>query len=109
MTWSWPEMPAAWGYALTTTSMILFWTLVIFGAIILVHHLGDRWPRSAHVEGRSQTCLPGSRGTGDVVVELDQRACEVVPLVGADQRRGHGTKLAVGVLRGTLEQAEAPV
>jgi hypothetical protein len=40
MMWSWPGMPAAWGYALTTASMILFWTLVIFGAIVFVHYLG---------------------------------------------------------------------
>jgi hypothetical protein len=39
MIWSWPEMPA-WGYALTTAGMILFWTLVIFGAIVLIHYLG---------------------------------------------------------------------
>jgi hypothetical protein len=40
MMWSWPEIPAAWGYALTMASMILLWTLVTFGAIILVHYLG---------------------------------------------------------------------
>jgi hypothetical protein len=39
MIWSWPEM-SAWSYALTTAGMILFWTLVIFGAIVLVHYLG---------------------------------------------------------------------
>ena len=46
MTWSWPGIPAAWGYALATAGMILFWTLVIFGAIVLVHYLG-RENRSA--------------------------------------------------------------
>jgi hypothetical protein len=39
MIWSWPEM-SAWSYALTTAGMILFWILVIFGAIVLVHYLG---------------------------------------------------------------------
>lgn len=40
MMWSWPEMPVAWGYALTMTGMIVLWTLVIFGAIVLVHYFG---------------------------------------------------------------------
>ena len=40
MMWSLPGIPAAWGYALMTAGMILFWILAIFGAIVLVHHLG---------------------------------------------------------------------
>jgi hypothetical protein len=40
MLWSWPEMPTALGYALTTAGMIVLWTLVIFGAIVLVHYFG---------------------------------------------------------------------
>jgi hypothetical protein len=39
MPWSWPGM-STWSYALTMTSMIIFWTLLIFGAIVLVHYLG---------------------------------------------------------------------
>lgn len=48
MMWSWPGMPA-WGYALTTAGMIVFWTLVIFGAIVLVHYLGrEKQPEVGH-------------------------------------------------------------
>jgi hypothetical protein len=43
MTWSLPGPPAL-GYALTTGGMILFWTLVIFGAIVLIHRLGRETP-----------------------------------------------------------------
>jgi hypothetical protein len=39
MPWSWPGMSPL-SYALTMTSMIVFWTLLIFGAIVLVHYLG---------------------------------------------------------------------
>lgn len=39
MTWTWPG-PSSLGYALTTAGMILFWTLVIFGAIVVMHRLG---------------------------------------------------------------------
>jgi hypothetical protein len=46
MTWSWPGPPAL-GYALTTAGMILFWTLVIFGAILLMHRLGRESPVAA--------------------------------------------------------------
>src|SRR5438067_13127709 len=40
MMWSWPGLPAAWSYAMATACMILFWTLAIFGAIVLIHYLG---------------------------------------------------------------------
>lgn len=40
MMWSWPGMPNTWGYALTTVGMMLFWILVIFGAIVAAQHLG---------------------------------------------------------------------
>jgi hypothetical protein len=47
---SWPGMPAAWGYALTVTGMMLFWILVIFGAIVLVHRFaGGNRPAAAPI------------------------------------------------------------
>lgn len=43
MWWYGPGM-SGWGYALMTVSMVLFWALIIFGAIALVRYLarGDR-------------------------------------------------------------------
>jgi hypothetical protein len=44
----WPGIPAL-GYTLTMASMMVFWTLLIFGAIVLVHFLrGENRP----AEGR---------------------------------------------------------
>jgi hypothetical protein len=40
MMWSWPGMPNTWGYALMTVGTMLFWILVIFGAIVVARHLG---------------------------------------------------------------------
>jgi hypothetical protein len=40
MLWSWPGMPDAWSYAVTTVGMMLFWILAIFGAIVIIHCLG---------------------------------------------------------------------
>ena len=39
MWWHGPAINT-WGYALTTIGMVLFWQLAVFGAIILVRHLG---------------------------------------------------------------------
>ncbi|TWF80507.1 hypothetical protein FHX44_116450 [Pseudonocardia hierapolitana] len=39
MWWHGPAMNT-WGYALTTLGMVLFWQLAVFGAIVVVRHLG---------------------------------------------------------------------
>ena len=44
MMWSWPGMPNTWGYALTTVGMMLFWILVIFGAIVVLYVVATRGP-----------------------------------------------------------------
>lgn len=57
MTWSWPGPPAL-GYALTAAGMILFWTLVIFGAIVLLHRLGRESPVAAPAAGPGPASRP---------------------------------------------------
>jgi hypothetical protein len=52
-------MPDAWSYALTTVGMILFWTLVVFGAILLVHYLGrENRPAVERTSAKSTNSIP---------------------------------------------------
>ena len=62
MMWSSPA-PLTWQYALTTAGMILFWTLVIFGAIVLVHYLGRERPATVAVGGTGRTVIPITSAT----------------------------------------------
>jgi hypothetical protein len=39
MMWFWSGAPS-WGYAAATAGMALFWILVVFTAIVVVHHVG---------------------------------------------------------------------
>lgn len=54
---SWPA-PLTWQYALTTAGMILFWTMAIFGAIVLVHYLGRERPATVAVGRTARTVVP---------------------------------------------------
>jgi hypothetical protein len=40
MMWWQGSAPTTWSYALTTVGMVLFWGLVIFGLIVLMHYFG---------------------------------------------------------------------
>jgi hypothetical protein len=90
MMWSWPEMPAAWIYALMTAGMILFWTLVIFGAIVLVHCLG-RENRPA--VGR--TALPNPRSADEAMAAGSEPG-------GSEPLANAPTTAAAGGVIGTL-------
>jgi hypothetical protein len=59
---SWPA-PLTWQYALTTAGMILFWTMAIFGAIVLVHYLGRERPATVAVGRTARTVVPITSAT----------------------------------------------
>ncbi|GAA2558955.1 SHOCT domain-containing protein [Pseudonocardia hydrocarbonoxydans] len=40
MMWSYGPGMSGWGYALTTVSMVLFWGLIVFGAVVVVRYFG---------------------------------------------------------------------
>jgi len=56
MWWHGPGM-TAWGYALTTVSMVLFWQLTVFGVIVLIRYLG-RLNTSVAERPLPPSCLP---------------------------------------------------
>lgn len=66
MLWSWPGMPT-WGYALMTAGTMLFWGLVLFGLIVVVHWLG-REKRST-----AEPPLPSGSPGRAVVIALPRR------------------------------------
>jgi hypothetical protein len=59
---SWPA-PLTWQYALTTAGMILFWTMAIFGAIVVVHYLGRERPATVAVGRTARTVVPITSAT----------------------------------------------
>ncbi|OLT05605.1 hypothetical protein BJF90_00675 [Pseudonocardia sp. CNS-004] len=81
MMWSWPGMPNTWGYALTTVGMMLFWILVIFGAIVVARHLGrvhppavERAPLIRCSPGRSPAAKPTGRDVSSISALRHDRA-----------------------------------
>jgi hypothetical protein len=78
MMWSWPGMPNTWGYALTTVGMMLFWILVIFGAIVAAQHLGRVNPPAVPLircsPGRSPVAEPTSRDVSNISALRHDRA-----------------------------------
>ena len=44
-----------WGYGLMGISMLLFWALVIAGAVLLVRYLGGRSPQPANTQSAHRT------------------------------------------------------
>lgn len=54
---SWPA-PLTWQYALATAGMILFWTMAIFVAIVLVHYLGRERPAAVATGRTDRTVVP---------------------------------------------------
>ena len=81
MMWSWPGMPNTWGYALTTIGMMLFWIMVIFGAIVVAQHLGrvnppavGRTPLSRCSPGRSPVVKPTRGCVSSISALRDDRA-----------------------------------
>jgi hypothetical protein len=59
---SWPA-PLTWQYALATAGMILFWTMAIFAAIVLVHYLGRERPATVAVGRTARTVVPITSAT----------------------------------------------
>jgi hypothetical protein len=59
---SWPA-PLTWQYALATAGMILFWTMAIFAAIVLVHYLGRERPATVAVGRTGRTVVPITSAT----------------------------------------------
>lgn len=81
MMWSWPGMPNTWGYALTTVGMMLFWILVIFGAIVVAQRLGrmnppavERSPLIRCSPGRSPVAKPTRPDVGSISALRNDRA-----------------------------------
>jgi hypothetical protein len=78
MWWHGPAMNP-WGYALTTLGMVLFWQLAVFGAIVLVRHLG-RVNESMPERPLAPSCAPSSppaasptsRSTEDIRTGVDR-------------------------------------
>jgi hypothetical protein len=78
MMW-WHGSANTWGYALTTLGMLLFWQLAVFGAIVLVRHLGrvnKSVPERPLPPRRSPSAPPAasstSRSTDDLRTGLDR-------------------------------------
>lgn len=90
MMWWWPGMPT-WGYALMTISMMLFWGLVVFGVIVLIHHLERRrfdglTPSNVDIEPIPAAVIPiGLAGADAPEPRRDAARCEltVVPAATA--------------------------
>lgn len=80
MWWQGPGM-TAWGYALTTVGMVLFWQLAVFGVIVLVRCLG-RLDQSVAERPLAPPCVPSgspaatstSRSTDSVWARCEDRS-----------------------------------
>lgn len=73
MWWHGPAMNT-WGYALTTIGMVLFWQLAVFGAIVLVRHLGrlnESMPERPLAPGSAPVAGLTSRCTEDIRAGVD--------------------------------------
>ena len=85
MMWSFPG-PPTWDYALMTASMILFWTLVVFGAIVLVHHLGRDVPFASASDAALAVGRPGPPSADTaMVVQIRIPTKTITPIASATQ------------------------
>jgi hypothetical protein len=74
MWWHGPAMNP-WGYALTTLGMVLFWQLAVFGAIVLVRHVGcvsESMPERPMAPSSPPATSPTSRSTEDIRTGVDR-------------------------------------